>query len=84
MTDLQHIKHQQKENICFIGDKYEIEYMLVTIHKFLYSKGEETLYMPLNNRHVGIYLHTKYTNHEEEKLLNKRKSQNRCYRFLPN
>jgi len=57
--------------------------MLVTIHKFLYSKGEETLYMPLNNRHVGLYLHTKYTNHEEENLLNKRKSQNRRYRFLP-
>ena len=45
--------------------------------------GEETLYMPLNNRHVGLYLHTNYTNHEEENLLNKRKSQNRRYRFLP-
>ena len=65
------------ENPCFIHNKYEIEYMLVTIHKFLYSEGDKTLYMPLKNRHVGIHLHTNYTNHEEENLLNKRKTQNR-------
>ena len=45
--------------------------------------GEETMFMPLKNRYIGFHLYTNYTNHEEENLLNKRKSQNRRYRFLP-
>lgn len=70
-----------KEIICFIKDKYEIEYMLVTKHKFLYSMPTEAVYILLNNRHVGLNLHIKYTDHEERKLHNNTKHQNRPIRF---